>query len=109
MKGALERSCYHLSWHHIFGAVLYVFQDNQRRESNPGAFEAKSDDWAINSVLRDELYQRVRQRWCFLAGHNHTYFPYSVDGVARMYFRLRKRNAEEIEGFASEIAAKETQ
>jgi hypothetical protein len=30
-------------------------------------------------------------------------FPYSVDGVAVMYLRFRKRNSDEIEGFRAEV------
>jgi hypothetical protein len=41
--------------------------------------------------------------WCSRSEMDATYFPYSVNYVARLYFRFRKRNEEEIRDFRREI------
>jgi len=101
-KGQLEKSCEYLRWDHLAYAVLTVFRENQQSEHATG-IKASADVWATNSFRRKCLFDRVKDHWVKRTGLDETYFPYSEDGVARMYFRFRKRNEEEISAFAGEI------
>lgn len=101
-NGRLGKSMAYLSWHHLAGAVLDVFRENEAGEAVRG-LKANADVWAVSSELRHEIWQRVRRKWCDRSGLDMTWWPFSEDAVARLYFRFRKRNADEIDGFAQEI------
>lgn len=92
--------------HPAFAAasVLNVFRQNEANDQY-AEFKSSADTWATYSVKRAELFLRVRLWWCFLTGMDASYFPYSEDGTARLYFRFRKRNAEEITAFMAELSA----
>lgn len=102
--GQLERSLDYLKWHWSAGAVLQVFQENaQRHEKGKIPFKASADVWCINEALRQDIHQRACQAWCQLTGLDATWFPLSMDAVARLYFRFRKRLKIEVETFDEEI------
>ena len=98
----LRKSCQYFGWHYIACAVLDVFEENVRREAQTG-IKASADTWAWQTDLRREIYCRVKLKWCALVGLDGTWFPYSEDGLARLYFRFRKRSPEEIEEFRREV------
>jgi hypothetical protein len=98
----LEKSCEYLAWRHFTGAVLDVFLENQWREAS-GSLKASADLWVVLDALRQDLWHRARSAWCRRVGEDGMKFPYSVDGVAVMYLRFRKRNSDEIEGFRAEV------
>jgi hypothetical protein len=100
--GRLEKSCEYLAWRHFTGAVLDVFLENQRNEAG-GSLEASADLWVVLDALRQDLWRRARGAWCQRAREDGMKFPYSVDGVAMLYLRFRKRNPGEIESFRTEI------
>jgi hypothetical protein len=103
--GRFEKSFNFLQWQWLAAAVLDVFHENERRfESKKCLFKHKADIWSINSRMRTEVNQRSFARWCELTKRDHTYWPYSEDGVARMYFRIRKRQEWEVEIFDREVA-----
>jgi hypothetical protein len=101
--GRLEKSLDYLHWSHVAGAVLDVFRANQRNDAAPGGTKSSADEWAIHSGLRRAVWDRTRTAWCERTGLGWTAFPYSEDCVARLYFRFRKRNEEELRGFEREI------
>lgn len=98
----------YLNWRHLAGAVLDVFHENQMNEENPGAIKASADIWCSNEELRQQMWKKAQHYWCVRSGYNRwpdgfTYFPLSVDAVVRMYFRIRKRKQEEVDGFDREV------
>lgn len=99
-----ENSLDYLQWHYIAGAVLKVFIENREREEVIG-IKASADVWATYSTFRTQIWNRARRHWCEKTGLDDTWFPYSEDAVARLYFRFRKRNDEEIAAFAAEIGS----
>jgi hypothetical protein len=101
--GRLEKSLSYLTWPQLAGAVLDVFTENQRREG-PAAYKASADIWCLDETLREDIHQRACRFWCARTKLDRTYFPLSVDAVARLYFRFRKRNHDEVCGFKDEIA-----
>lgn len=101
----LEKSLDYLQWWHIQRAVLEVFYENQERES-VGGEKASSDNWATCSELRNEVFKRARGKWCQFTEKSYLYFPYSEDGVSRLYFKIRKRRLHEIEKFDREVMAR---
>lgn len=107
--GRFEKSFGYLAWHHSAGCVLDVFHENVRlRESNPSAPKACADSWCVFEDLRRQIHERARVFWCRRTGLGATYFPLSVDAVARLYFRIRKRRTHEIAAFNREIEAAAT-
>ncbi len=103
MAGRLEKSFDYLCWRYIALAMLDVYRENQANDSQPGAIKAMADSWGINSVLRQQIFDRVRAAWCVHADSDGKHFPYSVDYVAFLYFRYRKRTKEEIQLFNEEL------
>lgn len=99
----LGKSLRHLAWHHIAGAVMDVFRENQRREEVKAGPKASADEWATHSHLRRDIHDRAMQNWCARTGKNCQWWPYSEDQVARLYFRYRKRSAAELKAFEREI------
>ncbi len=100
----LEKSLSYLHWSHIAGAVLDVFLENQERQSaDPLTHKASADVWGTVDALRLEVWHRARHFWAKRTGFDCSYYPYSVDGTARLYFRFRKRNADEVLLFKQEI------
>lgn len=65
--------------------------------------KASADSWCLFDRLREDIHQRACRFWCDRTGMEHTYFPLSVDGVARLYFRIRKRQKDEIAAFNEEV------
>ncbi len=105
--GRLEKSLAHLAWWHSAGCVLDVFRDNQRREQEgKSSHEASADAWCIFDGLRRDVWERARKFWCERSGEDATCFPLSVDAVAKLYFRFRKRSPQEVCDFQAEIEAK---
>jgi hypothetical protein len=105
----LEKSLRHLCWRHFAGAVLAVFLENQRRESQSDCcHKASADTWGIVDELRQDIHRRSARQWCTRVGLDSSRFPYSVDEVVRLYFRFRKRNGAEIEQFRAEIEAEQS-
>lgn len=100
----LSRSLDYLAWPYAFAAILEVFRQNQRAfaASPATAMKASADLWCTNSVLRTDVWQRMQQSWCRLTSLDLTWFPYSEDGAARLYFRVRKRSAAEVDAFEAE-------
>lgn len=96
----MEKWCDYLHWSYIAKAVLLAFRENQggRMDVPP-----LSDQWAMHSGLREDLFRRVRQRWCALTDSHWTDFPYSVDGVVGIYMRYRKRTEAELASYEAEI------
>jgi hypothetical protein len=102
--GRFEKSFQYLSWYYSAGAVLNVFHENERRfRAGECRFKACADIWCINDDLREDCNERARRHWCRLTKLDDTYYPLSIDAVARLYFRIRKRRKEEIEAFDREI------
>jgi hypothetical protein len=100
----LEKSMDYLAWWHIAGAVLDVFQLNQRNEAHR-QYKASADSWCMFDCLRQEIFNNTIRFWCERTGRDKVWFPYSIDGVCRLYFRFRKRPAAEVANFKSEIAS----
>jgi hypothetical protein len=98
----LEKSLQHLCWRHAAGAVLDVFRENESQEERRGV-KASADLWCIRDDLRGEIHRRAAGFWARRTGLGPAEFPYTVDTVARLYFRFRKRNQAEVAGFAREI------
>ena len=103
--GKLEKSLGYLAWNLSFGAVLDVFDENtaNEKEEPVESIKANSDQWANSSTLRRHIFNRAKDFWCLRAGLDHTWFPLSEDAVVRMYMRIRKRSADEVEAFRKEI------
>ena len=81
----------------LVACVLAVFNQNVLRESSPEKrYKAHADIWCINAGLREDIFVRARRFWCEATKFDPTEFPLSVDAVARIYFRIRKRNAGEV-------------
>jgi hypothetical protein len=89
--GRVEKSEKDTRWFHLVGCVLDVFYENERRESEPGALKAQADTWGCKF-------------WCDRTGSPFHRFPLNEDKVAALYFRIRKRQSGEVEGFDQEIA-----
>ena len=100
---SLAKTMGYLDWSHIAGAVLDVFLENQQAEKEESASPASADTWCIVDSQRQQIFERARENWCKRTKLDPIWFPYSVDGVARLYFRFRKRNAQEINNFKMEI------
>lgn len=100
---AIATSMRYLDWGFAAGAVLRVIQDHK---TNPARWKADADTWANYSEGRQEVFEAARQQWVALSGYDVSYFPLSVDAVARLYFRFRKRNDQELAAFAVEIDAR---
>ena len=99
---SFAKSMEYLDWKPLAACVLEVFMDNQSQERENGIL-ASSDVWATNTTLRSKVWKLACSAWCRRTGLDHTYFPLSEDAVARLYFRYRKRNADEIKAFRDEI------
>lgn len=108
-KGKLEKSLDYLHWRHFAGAMMDVvcaMQAQANHNLDGGILQGikpDADCWAWDSKLRARLTAAVMQRWCFRTGEDETWFPYSEDGVARLFLRYRKRNEQDIVGFEKEI------
>ncbi len=102
-QGRLEKSLSYLSWQWAAACVLDVFRQNQERDSAGATILKSSDCWCITEQLRQDIFTRACRFWCNRTGLDHTYFPLSVDAVARLYFKIRKRNTQEIEAFVTEV------
>jgi hypothetical protein len=98
----LEKSLAFLAWRHIAGAILDVYRQNQAQEAT-GGIKASADLWSIREDLRQEVHRRATVFWAKRAGEIPQEFPYNSNFTARMYFRFRKRNQEEVQDFAREI------
>lgn len=98
----LKNSLAYLSWSHIAGAVMDVFRENQAAEERGGE-KASADSWGLESERRRSVWERARDHWARRAKKDTNAFPYNEDGVVRLYFRYRKRNEDELAGFAEEI------
>ncbi len=100
----LCKSLDYLHWRHLAGAVLDVFRENQKREGDGEAErKASADEWSICDGPRREIHDRARAIWCCRTGKGANWWPYNEDATSRLYFRFRKRNKAEVEGFAREI------
>lgn len=97
------RSFAYLAWHHLVGAMLDVYWQNVKAEQDGSPIKANADNWSINDALRRDIHERACKAWCKRVGLDHTYFPLSVDGAARLYFRIRKRNEKEIKDMEAEV------
>jgi hypothetical protein len=102
--GRVEKSEKDTRWFHLVGCVLDVFYENERRESEPGALKAQADTWGIHSYYRKQITERACKFWCDRTGSPFHRFPLNEDKVAALYFRIRKRQSGEVEGFDQEIA-----
>jgi hypothetical protein len=104
----VEKSLRYLRWCHIAGAVLDVFDENRAAEPERGVL-ASSDDWCIVSTFREEIHQRAAHHWRIrieqagLTRESPAGFPFSVDQVAELYFKFRKRSDDERAAFRREI------
>jgi hypothetical protein len=78
--------------------VLSVYVENDRNGE-----KRKSDNWSIVDERRARIWEQARAHWIALARCRADYFPYSVDAVARLYFRYRKRTNKEVNGLAVEL------
>jgi hypothetical protein len=104
LSGRLEKSLNYLAWYWEAGAVLDVFHENMKRHrAGDCAIKPSSDIWCLTDELRQDLHRRACRSWCRLTGRTATYFPLSVDATAILYFRIRKRRKDEIEGFDQEV------
>lgn len=78
--------------------VLRVFIENTNADKeNPPLWEsrkARSDTWARNSVLREELIARVIRHWTEITGQPHYAFPWNATIVGRTYLVIRKTKKE---------------
>src|SRR5262245_60128336 len=72
-------------------------------EEEQRGIKASADLWSIRQDLREEVHRRAAAFWAKRAGSTPAEFPYGVDFTARLYFRFRKRNSEEVADFAREI------
>lgn len=99
-QGNMEKWCNYLQWSYIAKAVLIVYKDNK---IGGEGISPQSDLWIANSVLRQSIYKRTIKEWCILTSLEWTDFPYSEDGVIKIYMRYRKRSASELEGYANEL------
>jgi hypothetical protein len=102
-RGRLEKSLAYMSWKYVAAAILAVFRGNQAREKEKGAFKASADVWMSVDGLRQRNFEACRRHWCDLTKLDVTYFPLSVDAVARLYFKVRKRNPDEVAAFEAEV------
>jgi len=85
--GYLSRVCC------MAGAVLDVYDDNcARHQAGSCDLQAGADGWSLFDDLRRDVWQRSRSFWCCRSQLDPTWFPLSLDHVARLYFRIRKRN-----------------
>ena len=99
-----HRSFKYLEPCYAVACILDVFHENQRLDrEGKSTVTAASDCWIDNDRLRRDVFDRACRFWCYRTGLNHTYFPLSVDAVARLYHRIRKRRAEEVENFEANI------
>lgn len=92
----------YLDGRYLAYAVLRVFRENEKT-ANISGFDANADTWASNSTMRQDIFDRARKVWCQTMQEDFTWFPYSEDAVARLYLRLRKRNADEITAWEKEL------
>jgi hypothetical protein len=98
-----DRTLKYLEWFYAAGCVLDVYRENQQRDTVGTTISSRSEAWTDNDRLRYDLHERACKFWCARTGLDHTYFPLSIDAVARLYLRLRKRNAAESERFEAKI------
>jgi hypothetical protein len=78
--------------------VLRAFVENTNADKeNQSLWEsskARSDTWARNSVLRNELVARVTNHWATLTGQPSYTFPWNATIVGRTYLVIRKTKKE---------------
>lgn len=104
-KESVVKHFAYLDWRHMLGAVLDVFHENQHNdEQERSEYKASADTWCFSDDLRRDIHQRARRYWCNRTGMDVTYFPMSVDFVSRLYFRIRKRRADEVPVFDQVVA-----
>lgn len=102
--GRFEKSFNYLAWYWSAASVLDVFHENGRKfRDGHCKIKPSADVWCINDRLRQDVHERACRAWCRLTKLDDTYFPLSVDGTSRLYFRIRKRRRDEIEAFDREI------
>ena len=96
----LRKSLGYLRWQPLFGAVLDAFIANQ---STKHPLSASSDGWYTVDKFRILLHDSVREHWVRRTGLAGEDFPLSVDAVARLYMKVRKRNSDEIAAYLEEV------
>jgi hypothetical protein len=102
--GQFEASAKYLHWSYFALAVLDVYEENERKHrEGHTAIKHNADDWMLVDDLRAILFNEVKAAWCHLADEPPGRFPWSVDGVTRLYMRFRKRSTEEVIAFRREI------
>lgn len=78
--------------------VLRVFKENCTSDSQGTTIyesrKARSDSWARNSVLREDLIRRTRTHWATLTGKGEHEFPWNATAVARTYLVVRKHKVD---------------
>lgn len=88
---------------YFMAAVMQVFDENESKDNEQDTRKVAADTWAILSLIRHDLFERVRRAWSKLTEEDPALFPHSVDAVAFQYYRIRKRNEVERDGFRDEI------
>lgn len=70
-------------------AVYDVYLENEHAEGK-GCIKAGAEAWSINSELRRELWERVREKYCERTKCDPLGFWFSEDGCCLAYTRWRK-------------------
>lgn len=92
----------YLAPHFAASAVLRVFQENAKYKPIAG-FSAEHDAWTTQSDLREDLFKRAKLQWCQLTKKDFTYFPYSIDYVAKLYSRLCQQEPQTVKRWSAEL------
>jgi hypothetical protein len=97
----------YLDWRHLARAVLRVVEDNRNVERFSWCFEADNEGWFLDTEMRRDLLGRVRTYWCQFAKRDGTYFPYSEDCIARLYWRLSGLGEKTRKRYLQEVSSEE--
>jgi hypothetical protein len=102
---AAYRGHYYLDPAFLAAAVLDVLRENQRSEAASFAgIPARSGAWTTVAELRQDLRGRARAAWCKHSGRDFTWWPYSEDGVARLYDGYRRLTPAQLNDLEKEVA-----
>ena len=74
----------------ILLAIVRVLLYNHQYAAPIQKFPVTSSAWTTHSDMRKDIHGRAVATWCEETGKDFTWFPYSVDFIARLYGKFKR-------------------
>lgn len=85
-------------------AVIEVYHTNQAHGPLLG-MPADAGAWIFDQQTRERLHANVVAAWGRITKRSYDWFPFSIDIVARLYWRVAKAKPSQVDAWEAELAA----